>query len=131
MKKAGYPVVHTALLPDGAEQIAAELARIADEDVADLILTTGGTGFSRDWTPEATRDVRAERDVPGIPEAMRALSSRSPPRHAPRAAAGIRKGALIINLPGSPKAVTECLGTSSPALHGLSILKGTTGNCAR
>lgn len=133
VKKAGYPVVHTALLPDERAQIAAELARIADEDVADLILTTGGTGFSpRDWTPEATRDV-TERDVPGIPEAMRALSLQITPRAMlSRAAAGIRKGALIINLPGSPKAVAECLEYILPPLsHGLSILKGTTGNCAR
>ena len=133
VKQAGYPVAHTALLPDERDQIAAELSRLADGDLADLILTTGGTGFSpRDWTPEATRDV-TERDVPGIPEAMRALSLQITPRAMlSRAAAGIRKGALIVNLPGSPKAVKECLEYILPALsHGLSILKGTDGNCAR
>ncbi|MGN8874135.1 molybdopterin-binding protein [Pseudoflavonifractor sp. HCP28S3_F10] len=129
----GYPVVHTVLLPDERDQIAAEMARLADEDAADLILTTGGTGFSpRDWTPEATRDV-SDRDVPGIPEAMRALSLSITPRAMlSRAAAGIRKGTLIVNLPGSPKAVKECLEYILPALsHGLAILKGTAGNCAR
>ncbi|MBU5434033.1 MOSC domain-containing protein [Pseudoflavonifractor sp. MSJ-37] len=133
VEKAGYPVSHTALLPDERDQIAAELARIADEDVADLVLTTGGTGFSpRDWTPEATKDV-TERDVPGIPEAMRALSMQITPRAMlSRAAAGIRKGTLIVNLPGSPKAVRECLEYILPALsHGLAILKGTANNCAR
>ena len=133
LAQSGYPVVHTVLLPDERDQIAAEMARLADEDAADLILTTGGTGFSpRDWTPEATRDV-SDRDVPGIPEDMRALSLYITPRAMlSRAAAGIRKGALIVNLPGSPKAVKECLEYILPALsHGLAILKGTAGNCAR
>lgn len=133
LEKHFYPVVHTALLPDERDQLAAEMARLADEDVADLILTTGGTGFSpRDWTPEATKDV-CDRDVPGIPEAMRALSLSITPRAMlSRAAAGIRKGTLIVNLPGSPKAVKECLEYILPALsHGLAILKGTAGNCAR
>lgn len=133
LEKNCYPVVHTALLPDERAQIATEMARLADEDVADLILTTGGTGFSpRDFTPEATKDI-SERDVPGIPEAMRALSLSITPRAMlSRATAGIRKGTLIVNLPGSPKAVKECLEYILPALsHGLAILKGTAGNCAR
>ncbi len=133
LRAAGYPVVHTALLPDEREEIAAELAHIADEGLADLVLTTGGTGFSpRDWTPEATKDV-SDRDVPGIPEAMRALSLSVTPRAMlSRAAAGIRKRTLIVNLPGSPKAVRECLEYILPPLcHGLAILKGMTGNCAR
>ncbi len=133
LKDAGYPVVHTALLPDEREELAGELRRIADEDVADLVLTTGGTGFSpRDWTPEATKDV-IDREVPGIPEAMRALSLQITPRAMlTRSAAGIRKGTLIVNLPGSPKAVRECLEYILPPLcHGLDILKGTGGNCAR
>ena len=80
LRAAGYPVVHTALLPDEREEIAAELAHIADEGLADLVLTTGGTGFSpRDWTPEATKDV-SDRDVPGIPEAMRSPQVRRPAR---------------------------------------------------
>ena len=133
LKEAGYPVVHTALLPDEREALAGELRRIADEGVADLVLTTGGTGFSpRDWTPEATKDV-IDREVPGIPEAMRALSLQITPRAMlTRSAAGIRKGTLIVNLPGSPKAVRECLEYILPPLcHGLDILKGTGGNCAR
>lgn len=133
LKDAGYPVVHTALLPDEREELAEELRRIADEGVADLVLTTGGTGFSpRDWTPEATKDV-IDREVPGIPEAMRALSLQITPRAMlTRSAAGIRKGTLIVNLPGSPKAVRECLEYILPSLcHGLDILKGTGGNCAR
>ena len=131
--KAGYEVVCTTLLPDEPEQLKAELIRLCDNDLADLILTTGGTGFSpRDCTPEATMAV-VERPTPGIPEAMRALSLKITPRGMlSRAAAGIRKGALIVNLPGSPKAVTECLEYILPPLeHGLEILKGTANNCAR
>ena len=87
--------------------------RQADEYVAELLLTTGGTGFSpRDCMPEATMDI-AERMVPGIPEAMRAYSMTITPRAMlSRAAACIRKNTLIINLPGSPKAVKESLGLS-------------------
>ena len=130
---AGYQVVHTVLLPDERAMLSAEMARIADEDIADLILTTGGTGFSpRDCMPEATADI-IQRSVPGIPEAMRYLSLQITPRAMlSRAAAGIRKGALIVNLPGSPKAVRECLEFLLPTLaHGLEVLKGTGGECAR
>ena len=133
VEAAGYEVVYTALLPDGIEPLAGELARLCDEDLADLILTTGGTGFSpRDLTPEATARV-TERPAPGIAEAMRAHSLQITPRAMlSRATAGIRKGALIVNLPGSPKAVGECLEYILPALgHGLEILKGTAGECAR
>lgn len=133
LKENGYPVVHTALLPDDPDQLSALLAQLADEHTADLILTTGGTGFSpRDCTPEATRAV-IERETPGIPEAMRAFSLQITPRAMlTRAAAGIRKESLIINLPGSPKAVRECLEYILPSLsHGLAILKGLDGNCAR
>ena len=96
-------------------------------------MTTGGTGFSkRDWTPEATMDI-AERIVPGIPEAMRAFSMQITKRAMlSRATAAIRKETLIINMPGSPKAVDECLGYIVSELnHGLQILKGTATNCAR
>ena len=121
-----YEVVHTILLPDDRKMLADEMARIADEGIAELIVTTGGTGFSpRDCMPEATKDI-IEREVPGIPEAMRAYSMLS------RAAAGIRKGTLIVNLPGSPKAVRESLEYIIPALeHGLQILTGEATNCAR
>ena len=129
---AGYEVVHTALLPDGLEPLSSELKRLCDNDLADLILTTGGTGFSpTDLTPEATLAV-TERPAPGIAEAMRWQSLQITPRAMlSRAAAGIRKQALMVNLPGSPKAVQECLEFILPALgHGLEILKGTAGNCA-
>lgn len=129
---AGYEIVHTALLPDGIEPLASELKRLCDEDIADLVLTTGGTGFSStDLTPEATLSV-VERPAPGIAEAMRYNSLQITPRAMlSRAAAGIRKGTLIVNLPGSPKAVRECLEFILPSLgHGLEILMGTAGNCA-
>ena len=130
---AGYEIVHTALLPDGIEPLASELKRLCDEDIADLVLTTGGTGFSpTDLTPEATLSV-VERPAPGIAEAMRYNSLQITPRAMlSRAAAGIRKSTLIVNLPGSPKAVRECMEFILPSLgHGLEILKGTAGNCAR
>lgn len=132
LEEAGYTVVHTALLPDGVEPLAGELKRLCDGDIADLVLTTGGTGFSpRDLTPEATR-AATERPAPGIAEAMRWNSLQITPRAMlSRGEAGIRKGALIVNLPGSPKAVRECLEFILPALgHGLEILKGSAGNCA-
>lgn len=130
---AGYEIVHTVLLPDGIEPLASELKRLCDEDVADLVLTTGGTGFSpTDLTPEATLSV-VERPAPGIAEAMRYNSLQITPRAMlSRAAAGIRKRTLIVNLPGSPKAVRECLEFILPSLgHGLEILRGTAGECAR
>ena len=121
-----YEVGHTILLPDDRKMLA-------DEGIAELIVTTGGTGFSpRDCMPEATKDI-IEREVPGIPEAMRAYSMTITPRAMlSRAAAGIRKGTLIVNLPGSPKAVRESLEYIIPALeHGLQILTGEATNCAR
>ena len=133
VEAAGYEVVHTALLPDGIEPLASELRRLCDNDLADLVLTTGGTGFSpRDLTPEATLSV-TERPAPGIAEAMRYRSLQITPRAMlSRAAAGIRKQTLMVNLPGSPKAVRECLEYILPALgHGLEILRGTAGECAR
>ena len=133
LEEAGYEVVSTILLPDEEKMLADEMARIADEGIADLILTTGGTGFSlRDRTPEATKSV-VERDVPGIPEAMRNYSMQFTNRAMlSRAAAGIRRQTLIVNMPGSPKAVRECLEFILPALdHGLGILLGRDTNCAR
>lgn len=132
LEKAGYQITYKILLPDERGMLSREMARMADENIADLILTTGGTGFSpRDCMPEATMDI-CERQVPGIPEAMRAYSMQITKRAMlSRQAAGIRKQALIINLPGSPKAVRECLEYILPELeHGLDILQGTAHNCA-
>lgn len=133
LSAAGYETVSYALLPDDRETLAEAMRDICDNEKAELILTTGGTGFSpRDITPEATLDV-IERNAPGIPEAMRALSMSITPRAMlTRAVAGIRKKTLIINLPGSPKAVRECLEFILPSLsHGLDILTGADSNCAR
>lgn len=132
-EEAGYQVISTHLLPDSRQRLAEELRRLCDGDLVDLILTTGGTGFSpTDYTPEATMDV-VERPVPGIAEAMRWHSLQITPRAMlSRAVAGIRGRTLIVNLPGSPKAVRECLGFILPTLfHGLEILRGTTGECAQ
>lgn len=129
----GYEVVSCVVLPDEKELLTAELIRIADNGLAELILTTGGTGFSpRDCMPEAT-EAAAERMVPGIPEAMRAYSMQFTKRAMlSRSAAGIRGRTLIINLPGSPKAVRECLEYVIAELgHGIDILTGDASNCAR
>jgi len=128
---AGWQVDYYRVIPDDPEVIAQTLVEMADKEGLDLVLTTGGTGFSpRDNTPEATRRV-IEKEVPGIPEAMRARSLQITPRAMlSRAAAGIRGACLIINMPGSPKAVRECLEVVLPSLgHGLEILTGRAGEC--
>lgn len=133
LEAQGYQVVSMTLLPDEQQMLSDKMKEIADQGEADLILTTGGTGFSpRDCMPEATRAV-VEREVPGIPEAMRAYSLQFTKRAMlSRAAAGIRKSTLIVNLPGSPKAVGECLTFILSELeHGIEILMGTATNCAR
>ena len=132
LKNDGWNIVHTAILPDDIDQIKAELIRCADELGVCLVVTTGGTGFSRrDVTPEATKAV-VERECPGIPEAMRAESLRITPRGClSREAAGIRGETLIVNCPGSEKAARECIGAVLPALrHGIEMLRGWKGNCA-
>ena len=121
------------ILPDDRAILGNRMKESADKELAELVLTTGGTGFSqRDVTPEATEDI-IERRVPGIPEAMRAYSMTITKRAMlSRAAAGIRKKTLIINLPGSPKAVRESLDYIVGALdHGIEILTGEASNCAR
>ena len=121
------------VLPDDREMISAWLINMCDVNGVDLILTTGGTGFSpRDITPEATMAV-IDRPAPGIPEAMRARSLEITAKAMlSRAVAGIRGRTLIINLPGSPKAVSECLEVVIPVLpHAIDILRGDVGECAR
>lgn len=126
-----YQVVSYTLLPDDRAMIQAELIRLADEEQVDLILTTGGTGFSpRDVTPEATYAVM-DRNAPGIAEALRAYSMTVTKRAMlSRAASVLRGKTLIVNLPGSPKAVTEELSYLLGTLeHGLDILLGRDGEC--
>jgi len=121
------------VVADDAEQISKEMVIMADQLGVDLILTTGGTGLGpRDVTPEATLAV-VDRQVPGIAEAMRARSLEITSRAMlSRAVAGMRNKTLIINLPGSPKGVQECLEVILPALeHGLAIMKGEASECAR
>ncbi|MEW6623678.1 MAG: molybdopterin-binding protein [Bacillota bacterium] len=121
------------IVPDKWQDLEKAMLRQADDLKVDLILTTGGTGFSpRDITPEVTLSI-VDRQAPGIPEAMRAASYKVTPKAMlSRAAAGIRKGTLIINLPGSPRAVEECLDIILPVLdHALEILTGRGGECAR
>lgn len=133
VEENGYEVVQAILLPDEKDILSAEMKRICDGRTADLILTTGGTGFSpRDCMPEATLQI-GERIVPGIPEAMRSFSLQFTKRAMlSRAVAVIRKSTLIINLPGSPKAVNECLEYIITELnHALGILKGEVSNCGR
>lgn len=128
----GFKVKDYVILPDEREQLAQQMKEWCDSEFVDLILTTGGTGFSkRDCTPEATLDV-VEKRVPGIPEAMRYYSLQITPRAMlSRSEAGIRKNTLIINLPGSPKAVKENLESIIGSLkHGIDILKGSASECA-
>lgn len=132
LEAAGYTVAEKIILPDEQEDIAHKMRSFGDLGIA-LVVTTGGTGFSvRDVTPEATISV-CERLTPGIPEAMRALSMKVTHRAIlSRAQAGIYKRTLIVNLPGSRKAVEECLGFVLPELqHGLDILRGDASECAR
>lgn len=121
------------VLPDNQSMLESTMIKWADELNLDLILTTGGTGFShRDVTPQATLNVIDKR-TPGIPEAMRFLSLQITPRAMlSRAEAGIRGNTLIVNLPGSPKAIAETLEYILPSIkHGLDILLDHDGECAR
>lgn len=133
LRDAGWDVAYTAMVPDEAEQIGAELVKCADGKGIGLVLTTGGTGFSpRDVTPEATLAV-VERETRGIPEAMRAESLRITPRGClSRSAAGIRGKTLIVNLPGSERAAKENLLAVLDAVgHGVDMLRSSgSADCA-
>ncbi|MCX7991379.1 MAG: MogA/MoaB family molybdenum cofactor biosynthesis protein [Proteobacteria bacterium] len=124
-------MVFYEVLPDDLELISERLAHLCDNDMADLIITTGGTGFTeRDITPEATKRI-IEREVPGISEYIRLRGAeKSPNAILSRGISGIRKKCLIINLPGSVKAVRESLEFIVPVLpHALEKLKGDTKPC--
>lgn len=133
LKAAGYEVVEQLLIADDAEMLKKQLCRLADQRQLDLVLTTGGTGFSpRDVTPEATLAV-AERSAPGIAEAIRAASLAVTSRAMlSRGTAVIRGKTLIINLPGSPKACMESMDVFLDVVpHGLELLRGEASDCAR
>ncbi len=119
-------VVKYEVIPDGVDIVASKLAEWADEGGVDIILTTGGTGLGpRDVTPEATLSI-VDRVAPGFVELMRAETFKATPLAIlSRAVAGVRGKCLIINLPGSPKAVRECLEVVLPVLpHAVEIIKG-------
>ena len=133
LKREGYEIIETLILPDELSMIKKNLIRLSDQRQVNLIITTGGTGFSeRDCTPEATMAV-ATRNAPGIAEAIRASSMQMTRRAMlSREASVIRNKTLIVNLPGSPKAVKESLGFVIDQLeHGIRILTGRDSECAR
>ncbi|MCL2153073.1 MAG: molybdopterin-binding protein [Oscillospiraceae bacterium] len=133
LETAGYRVEHEIMLPDNRDELERALIELSDTQGVDLVITTGGTGFStRDTTPEATLSI-ADRAAPGIAEAIRAHSMSITARAMlSRGVSVIRKGTLIINLPGSPKAVRESLEFVLPHIkHGIEILRGSASECGR
>ncbi len=124
----GAEVVEERVVPDEKDDIAWNLARLADNARVDIVLTTGGTGISeRDVTPEATRSVLTV-ELPGLPEAMRAAGRAAlPSAMLSRQVAGVRGKTLLLNLPGSPRGAVECLEAVAAALpHAVAILRGET-----
>ncbi|NFV11849.1 molybdopterin adenylyltransferase [Clostridium sporogenes] len=133
LEKEGYKIEYYKIIPDEINIITEKLIKLCDEERISLIITNGGTGFSkRDVTPEATEKV-IEKHVPGFGEAMRAKSLLITSKAIlSRGIAGIRKDSLIINLPGSPKAAAENLQAVLGAIpHGIEILLGEVSECAR
>jgi molybdenum cofactor synthesis domain-containing protein len=123
----GYVLAARGLVPDDTTRISNELSRLADDDVADLVLTTGGTGLTaRDLTPEATRAV-VEKEAPGLSEALRVTAYPRFHRAAlSRGIAGVRRGTLIINLPGSPGGVRDGLAVLDDLVeHAVELIRGT------
>lgn len=126
LREMGAQIVATEILPDDLEPLAERLRTYSDWPNVNLIVTTGGTGFSpRDNTPEATRAV-IEREAPGLAEAMRMETLRKTPMAMiSRGVCGIRSDTLIINLPGSPDGVRECFAVIRPVLrHAVTLLAG-------
>ena len=129
----GYEIVRTIILPDDEDMLYNEIVRFCDEDQVDVLFTTGGTGFSpRDCTPEATMRA-ATKSAPGIAEAIRQYSLNITPRAMlSRAVSVMRNQTLIINLPGSVKAVKESLKYILPTLaHGIEVMRGEVGECGK
>lgn len=133
VKEFNGVVEYYNVLPDEQETIIYELIELADNLALDLILTTGGTGLApRDVTPEATKDI-IDKTVPGISETIRNKSlEKTPKAMLSRGIAGIRKNTLIINLPGSPKAVDECMDIIMPIIpHSIELINNQVDSCAR
>lgn len=133
VEKSGFQVKRYVILPDEKELLKGEFKYLADELGVNLVLSTGGTGFSpRDITPEATKEI-VERETPGISEAIRMFSLNITKRAMlSRATSGIRKKTLIVNLPGSPKACRESLDfVLEDIKHGIDILNETVKECGR
>lgn len=131
LKETGHEFDRVEVIPDEKELITEKLIEWADSGLFDLLLTSGGTGVSpRDVTPEATKPA-LDREIPGIPEAMRAESLKITDRAVlSRGFAGIRKETMIVNLPGSPKAAVENLAVVFNALiHGIAKAKGDPSDC--
>ena len=129
LKETGAEIAATAIVPDDRDPLSETLRAFADRSDVNLIITTGGTGFSpRDNTPEATLAI-IERQVPGLPEAMRMETLKhTPMAMISRGVCGIRSGALIVNLPGSPKGVSESFAVIKPVLnHAIALLAGKPG----
>ena len=129
----GWKVIKYEIIPDEKEQIVEILKIWVDKEKLDFIITTGGTGvYPRDVTPEATKEV-IEKEIPGIPEYIRYISYPLTPMAAlTRGVAGIRKKTLIINLPGSPKAIKEIFPKLVPIIkHAIEKIKGDPSECAR
>lgn len=128
LRKADADIVETVVVSDDTNEIRVALANFVSRDDINLVITTGGTGFGpRDNTPEATLAV-IEREAPGIAEAIRHESyMKTPMAMLSRGVAGIANGTLIINLPGSPKAVEECFDVIRPVIqHAIDLVQGQT-----
>ncbi|MGM0379055.1 MAG: MogA/MoaB family molybdenum cofactor biosynthesis protein [Bacillota bacterium] len=133
ISKIGGKVKYKKILPDEKKLIISTLKSLTDKLKIDLVLTTGGTGLSsRDVTPEATLDI-IDKEIPGISETIRNKSlEKTPKAMLSRGVSGIRNKTLIINLPGSPKAVDECMDIVKPVIkHSIDLIKGNVDNCAR